>query len=311
LQFNDTPAELIGKRRFGLIKYTLDLMFRARMGVSAQAIGISQAAYQEALKYAKAREQFGKAIYEIPAVKNMLLDMRVQLEISRSLLYAAAESVDIKEKIEEKINKLNDKGEPFKDETERLKELTKVANLLTPISKYVTTEAANKITYDSLQIHGGTGYMKEFSVERLARDARITNIYEGTSQLQVVAAIGGVINDILKDEFDKKGAKKYSSGLDRLNGFLLEIREIFYDCRKYVIEKNDNVYQDVAAKDLVELYSYIFLGYLVLQEAEEEPRKKFIANRYIVTSLANAKKNAESIKNELFNDLLHADEILI
>jgi len=311
LQFNDTPAELIGKRRFGLIKYTLDLMFRARMGVSAQALGISQAAYEEALKYAKAREQFGKTIYEIPAVKNMLLDMRVQLEISRSLLYAAAESVDIKEKIEEKIEKLKAKNEPFKDETERLKELTKVANLLTPISKYVTTEAANKITYDSLQIHGGTGYMKEFSVERLARDARITNIYEGTSQLQIVAAIGGVINDILKDEFDNKGAKNYSSGLERLNGFLKEIREIFYDCRKYVIEKNDNVFQDVAAKDLVELYSYIFLGYLVLQEAEEEPRKKFIANRYIVTSLANAKKNAESIKNELFNDLLHADEILI
>lgn len=311
LQFNDTPAELIGKRRFGLIKYTLDLMFRARMGVSAQALGISQAAYEEALKYAKAREQFGKTIYEIPAVKNMLLDMRVQLEISRSLLYAAAESVDIKEKIEEKIEKLKAKNEPFKDETERLKELTKVANLLTPISKYVTTEAANKITYDSLQIHGGTGYMKEFSVERLARDARITNIYEGTSQLQIVAAIGGVMNDILKDEFDNKGVKNYSSGLERLNGFLKEIREIFYDCRKYVFEKNDNVFQDVAAKDLVELYSYIFLGYLVLQEAEEEPRKKFIANRYIVTSLANAKKNAESIKNELFNDLLHADEILI
>jgi alkylation response protein AidB-like acyl-CoA dehydrogenase len=311
LQFNDTPAELIGKRRFGLIKYTLDLMFRARMGVSAQAVGISQAAYEEALKYAKEREQFGKAIYDIPAVRNMLLDMRVLLEVSRTILYAAGESVDIKEKLDEKIAKLKAAGEPFKEYNDRLKEETKRANFLTPISKYITTEAANKITYDAIQIHGGTGYMKEFPVERFARDARITNIYEGTSQLQIVAAIGGVINDILKDEFDEKAAKTYSGGLERLNGMLKEIRTIFYDSLKYVVEKDDDTFQDVAAKDLVELYSYIFVGYLLLEQAEDNDRKKFIANRYIVESLANAKKNAESIKNELFNDLLHADKILI
>jgi alkylation response protein AidB-like acyl-CoA dehydrogenase len=311
LQYNNTPAELIGNRRFGLIKYTIDLMFRARLGVAAQALGISEAAYGEALKYAKEREQFGKTIYEIPAVKNMLLDMRVQLETGRSILYDTAKLVDLKEKLEGKLEELKTAGEPFKDINDRLKELTKVANLLTPILKYITTEASNKITYDAIQIHGGTGYMKEFPVERFARDARITNIYEGTSQLQIVAAIGGVINDILKDDFDKKSAKIYSGGLERLNNFLKEIREIFYASLKYVVDRKDNVFQDVAAKDLVELYSYIYTGYLVLEEAEELPRKKFIANRYIITSLANARKNAASIKNELFNDLLHADEILI
>ncbi|MDA3860115.1 MAG: acyl-CoA dehydrogenase family protein [Melioribacteraceae bacterium] len=311
LQYNNTPAELIGNRRFGLIKYTIDLMFRARLGVAAQALGISEAAYGEALKYSKEREQFGKTIYEIPAVKNILLDMRVLLETGRSILYDTAKLVDIKEKLEGKIELLKTAGEPVKDLNDRLKELTKVANLLTPILKYVTTEASNKITYDAIQIHGGTGYMKEFPVERLARDARITNIYEGTSQLQIVAAIGGVINDILKDYFDKKAAKTYSGGLERLNNFLKEIREIFYESLKYVVDRKDNVFQDVAAKDLVELYSYIYTGYLVLEEAEELPRKKFIANRYIITSLANAKKNAESIKSELFSDLLHADEILI
>ena len=311
LQFNDTPAELIGKRRFGLIKYVLDLMFRARLGVAAQAVGISQAAYEEALKYAKEREQFGKTIYEIPAVKNILLDMRVQLETGRSMLYNVAKIVDLKEKLEYKIETLKKNGEPFKDVNDRLKEITKVANLLTPILKYITTESANKISYDSIQIHGGTGYMKEFPVERLARDARITNIYEGTSQLQIVAAIGGVINDILKDYFDEKAAKSYSGGLERLNSMLKEIREIFYESLKYVVDKKDTTFQDVAAKDLVELYGYLYTGYLVLEEAEELPRKKFIANRYIVESLANARKNAESIKNELFTDLLHADEILI
>lgn len=311
LQFNDTPCELVGQRKLGLIKYVIDLMFRARMGVSAQALGVSQAAYEEALKYAKEREQFGKPIYDIPVVTNMLIDMRVSLETCRSLFYNAAQCVDLKEKIDEKINKLKAKGEPFTEENKKLKELTKLANFLTPLSKYTITEASNKITYDSLQIHGGTGYMKEFKVERLTRDARITNIYEGTSQLQIVAAIGGVINDILKDHFAQKAAKEYKGALQRLNNYLKEIRVIFEDSLHYVIEKKDSTFQDVAAKDLVELYSYLYIGYLVLEEAEEDSRKVFIANRYIINSLSNAQKNAASIKNELFNDMLHADKILV
>ncbi len=311
LQFNDTPAELVGQRKFGLIKYVFDLMFRARMGVSAQALGISQAAYEEALMYAKDRVQFGKAIYNIPAVANMLIDMRVMVEYNRSLLYATGQIVDLKEKTQVVIDKYKKEGKSVTDLNEEVKYYTRLSNLLTPMTKYWLTECANKITYDSMQIHGGTGYMKEFRVERLARDARITNIYEGTSQLQIVAAISGVINDILKDYFDKKEAKSYPGGLSRLATYLKEIRAIFYDCLKYVTDKKDNEFQDVAAKDLVELYSYLYIGYLLLDEAEKEPRKKFIASRYIITSLANAKKNADTIKNELFTDILHADEILI
>jgi len=311
LQFNDTPAELVGQRKFGLIKYVFDLMFRARMGVSAQALGISQAAYEEALMYAKDRVQFGKAIYNIPAVANMLIDMRVMVEYNRSLLYATGVFVDMKEKTVLLIDKYKKEGKSVTDLNNDLKYYTKISNLLTPMTKYWLSECANKITYDSMQIHGGTGYMKEFRVERLARDARITNIYEGTSQLQIVAAISGVINDILKDTFDKKENKNYPGGLSRLASYLKEIRVIFYDCLKYVMDKKDNEFQDVAAKDLVELYSYLFIGYLLLDEAEIEPRKKFIAGRYIINSLANAKKNADTIKNELFTDILHADEILI
>lgn len=311
LQFNDTPAELVGQRKFGLIKYVFDLMFRARMGVSAQALGISQAAYEEALMYAKDRVQFGKSIYNIPAVSNMLIDMRVMVEYNRSLLYATGVFVDMKEKTVVLIEKYKKEGKSVTDLNNELKYYTKISNLLTPMTKYWLSECANKITYDSMQIHGGTGYMKEFRVERLARDARITNIYEGTSQLQIVAAISGVINDILKDTFDKKENKNYPGGLSRLASYLKEIRVIFYDCLKYVMDKKDNEFQDVAAKDLVELYSYLFIGYLLLDEAEIEPRKKFIAGRYIINSLANAKKNADTIKNELFTDILHADEILI
>lgn len=311
LQFNDTPCQLVGNRKFGLIKYVLDLMFRARMGVSAQALGISQAAYEEALKYAKERVQFGKAIYNIPVVTNMLIDMRVTLEANRALFYNTAIAVDIKEKVEEKIEKLKAQGKPSSEENIRLKKLTKEANLLTPLTKYILTEASNKITYDALQIHGGTGYMKEFKVERLARDARITNIYEGTSQMQIVAAAGGVINDIFAEYFDKWENKNYKSGIAPLVNHLKEIREIFKDCLKYVIEKKDPAFQDVASKDLVELYSYIYNGYLLLDQAEIEPKKVFIVNRYILNSLAAARKNAESIKDGLFTDILHADKILI
>ena len=310
LQFNDTPAVLIGKRKFGLIKYVIDLMYSARLGVSAQALGISQAAYEEALSYAKAREQFGQPIYNIPPVTNMLIDMRVALETNRSLFYATCKWVDTKNRFEEHIERLKAAGKNFQEESSRMKEANKICNLLTPMTKYILTETSNKITYDSLQIHGGAGYMKDFTIERLARDARITNIYEGTSQLQIVAAGGGVINDILEHHFEQKIKKSYKGALTKLADHLKEIREIFLDCRKYVVDKNDPRFQDVAAKELVDLYSFLYVGFLVLEEAEINRRKIFIANRYITTALANARKNSESIKNEQFTDLLHADEIL-
>jgi hypothetical protein len=311
LQFNNTPCQLVGTRKFGLIKYVFDLMYRARMGVSAQALGISQAAYDEAIKYAKARVQFGKSIYSIPVVTNMLIDMRVTLEANRALFYNTAKVVDIKEKLEEKIEKLKQEGKPFTEENLKLKKFIKEAGLLTPLTKYLLTESANKITFDALQIHGGTGYMREFKVERLARDARITNIYEGTSQLQIVAAIGGVINDIFAERFDEYEKKEYKGSFGNLVNYLKEIREIYIDCLKYVSEKKDPAFQDVAAKDLVELYSYLYIGYLLLEQAEIDPKKVFTANRYILNSLANARKNAESIKDGLFSDILHAEKILI
>lgn len=310
LQFNDAPAQLVGSRRFGLIKYVFDLMYRARIGVAAQALGISQAAYEGALKYARERRQFGKPICEIPVVSNMLIDMRVMLESNRSLFYSAAQAVDEKERLEDFIEKRKSEGKSAVEENARLKQATKIANLLTPMAKYILSESANKITYDALQIHGGTGYMKEFHVEQLARDARITNIYEGTSQLQIVAASGGVVNDVLGEAFEQKEKREYKGGLTKLANHLKEIRQLFLASLRYVLDRKDESFQDVAAKDLVEMYSYLHVGYRLLDEAEIEPRKVFIANRYIVTSLANARKNAEAIRGELFGDLLHAEKIL-
>ncbi len=311
LQFNDTPAQLIGTRRFGLLKYVLFLMNRARVGIGAQSLGISQQAYEEALKYAKAREQFGKPIYNLPVISNMLIDMRVTLEANRTLFYATSTWLDKKEKFDDLVEQLKIKKQSFVEANNQLKEATKIVNLLTPIAKYTLSEAANKITYDSLQIHGGTGYMKEFMVERLARDARITNIYEGTSQMQIVAATGGVINDVLADFFNDCDKKEYKGSLTRLLENLREIKTLFYECLKYVKDKKDSNFQDVVAKDLVELYTYIYVGYLLLIEAGENQRKVFTARRYIIDALSKARKNAEAIKSELYSDILHADTILI
>ncbi len=311
LQFNDTPAQLIGTRRFGLLKYVIYLMNRARVGIGAQSLGISQQAYEEALKYAKAREQFGKPIYNLPVISNMLIDMRVNLEANRSLFYSTCVWLDRKEKYEEEVDKLKSLKQPFSEMNEKLKEATKIVTLLTPVTKYVLSESANKITYDSMQIHGGTGYMKEFMVERLARDARITNIYEGTSQMQIVAAAGGVINDVLSDYFNDWAKREYKGSLANLLTNLLEIRELFKESLKYIKDKKDANLQDVAAKDLVELYTYIYIGFLILREANEDQRKVFTARRYILDAVAKARKNAESIKSELYSDILHADTILI
>ena len=310
LYYRDTPAQLIGKRKLGLIRYGMDLLNGARLAVSAQALGIAQSAYEAALTYAKARRQFGRPIYHIPVVTNMLIDMRVILESNRSLLYETAKWVDLRNKLEEVMRKKKNQGQSVEKENERFRKASRVAALLTPIAKYVLTESANKIAYDSLQVHGGAGYMKDFSVERHARDARITNIYEGTSQMQIVAAAGGVLNDLLKEHFEEKGAKEYKGNLIRLAEHMKEIRKIFLYCLQYVLDKNDKHFQEVAARPLVDLYSDLFSGYLLLDEAEVEDHKVFIANRYIVSALARAQNAAEAIKNEQFSDLLHADEIL-
>jgi hypothetical protein len=285
-------------------------MNRARVGIGSQSLGIAQAAYEEALNYAKAREQFGKALIEMPVISNMLIDMKVNIEANRTLYYNACEWLDKKEKYEETIEKLKSEKKSVAEYSEKSKEAVKVTAFLTPLSKYFLSESANKIAYDALQIHGGTGYMKEFSIERLFRDARITNIYEGTSQLQVVAASGGVINDVLAAYIDEWDQQEYKGTLAHLLEHLREIRSIYNDCIKYVKEKKDAGFQEVASKDLVEIYGSLYIGYLILLDANKDSKKIFTARRYILDALAKTLKSQESIKSELYSDVLHSETIL-
>ena len=190
LVFSNAPALLVGDRKLGLIKYVMSLMNSARLGVGAQSVGIAEAAYREALKYAHEREQFGKPIIKYPAVFEMLTDMRVKTDAIRCLLYETARHVDMYKA----YANVQEHRALTPEEKLDNKKYQKSSDVMTPLTKLFSSEYCNQIAYDGLQIHGGTGFMKDFAIERIYRDARITSIYEGTSQLQVIAAIKGVVN---------------------------------------------------------------------------------------------------------------------
>ena len=274
LQFNMAPCELVGRRKFGLIKYVMSLMNGARLAVAAQALGIAQAALDEAQAYANDREQFGKRIVAIPAVYQMLKKMQVEVETTRALLYHTAQAVDHMERYEH----LAEAGEKVKSE---LKAATSLADFLTPLSKFTATEMANKVTYDSLQIHGGVGYMKDFSVERLCRDARITNIYEGTTQLQVVAAIGAIVSGLFEKEMETV-AELDTPALAAQKDQVLKLNRLALDVIAESQQVENREFQDYVANYLVEMASILYRMklYLPLAEAHEEKRELF---RYFLT----------------------------
>ncbi len=275
LQFNNAPAEILGRRRFGLIKYTMSLMNGARLGVSAQAIGIAEAAYRESIKYAKQREQFKKPIIKFAAVKEMLSTMKVKIEAGRSLLYETSKIVDIKEGNEERLENGN------RDAKDDVKKYTKYAALMTPLLKCYTTEMSNQVTYDAIQIHGGVGFTCEFDVERLYRDARITNIYEGTTQLQVVAAINGVMNKTILEILDD---------LENENNFK-QLPELFEQARSFraklestidtVKDKGDAKFQEFHSRRLVEMTADTVMTYLLVKDALQSERKQQVAQVFI------------------------------
>ncbi len=287
LQYNDVPAELCGKRRFGLIKYVMSLMNGARVAISAQAIGIAEAAYREARKYACERMQFKKSIDQFPAIYDMLAGMKVKLTAARALLYETTRVVDLRNG----YNHLVENGENVTAEDRaKQKYYNKVAAVLTPMCKALATEMANQVTYDAIQIHGGTGFMKDFNVERFYRDARITNIYEGTTQLQIVAAIGGVIqrdNDVRIAELS---ALPFEGKLARLRDTLMGLHRRMADAVKFVAEKKDQAYHDLMARNLVDMETYVFVGLLLLRDAMKCEERIAIAERYILDSVSEFEK---------------------
>ena len=273
LQFDDAPAQLVGERRRGLTTYVMSLMNGARLAIAAQAQGIAEAAYRAASKYADERVQFGGPIRDLTAVAAMLADMKVSLEASRALLYETALIVDLKEGLERRAGQLQcgERAAAGDDELKELrgelKKYTRLAALFTPLAKACSTEMANRVAYDSLQIHGGSGYMRDFAVERHARDARITNIYEGTTQLQVVAALGGVLSGTLADRLDEYDAADLSATPELL-ARVRAARERWAAAVARVRELDDAAFSDFHGRRLVEAAIDLVCAYLLLRAAQ-------------------------------------------
>ncbi|MDE6649467.1 MAG: acyl-CoA dehydrogenase family protein [Muribaculaceae bacterium] len=293
LVYKDAPAELCGSRKLGLIKYVMALMNGARLGIAAQSVGISEAAYREALDYAKDRKQFGKAIIEFPAVAEILSVMKAKLDASRALLYACARFVDIY-KIYDDIAK----ERPLtKEEKLEAKAYSKLADAFTPLAKGMGSEFCNQNTYDCIQIHGGSGFMKDYRCERLYRDARITSIYEGTTQLQVVAAIRhvttGTYLNFIKEALASEVSEKHA-GVKKL---LDEMAEQYAAAVAGVLEVKDQAYTDFMARRLVEMAGHTVMGCLLLEEAERNEGFDKSLEVYVKYGQAECTKHADFISN--------------
>ncbi len=264
LVYKDAPAQLVGDERMGLIKYVMSLMNAARLGIGAQSVGLAEAAYRVGFKYANEREQFGEKIIDFPPVYELLAIMRAKVDASRSILYETARFVDMY-KLYTYISK---ERKLTPEEREEMKYYQRLADIYTPLLKLFSSEYCNQIVSDALQIHGGTGYMKDFPVERLFRDARITNIYEGTSQLQVIAAIRGVSNGGFLKKIKEYEEHQVKPEFQVLKSSLIEMTHRFEKIMDFLKEKNNPEITDFHARRLVEIVGNIILGYLLLFDAE-------------------------------------------
>ncbi len=299
LTYKNAPAELCGSTRMGLIKYVMALMNGARLGIAAQSVGVSEICYREALAYAKERRQFGKAIIEFPAVAEMIAVIKAKLDASRSLLYETARYVDLYKALEdiERERKLTP------EEKAELKAYRKNADALTPMSKGMSSEYCNQNAYDCIQVHGGSGFMKDYACERVYRDARITSIYEGTTQLQVVAAIRHVTTGTYKALIDSYAANEFKPELQPLADNLKRLAALYEEAIAAVTAVGKPEYTDFMARRLVEMAGNIIMAYLLLLDANRTESFTASANVYNKIADAEVSKHAEYIRNFRPEDL--------
>ena len=291
LTYKNAKAELCGQRRLGLIKYVMALMNGARLGIAAQSVGVSERAYREALSYAKERRQFGKAIIEFPAVYEMLAVMKARLDASRTLLYETARFVDMY-KIYEDIARERDLS---KEERAEMKRYSKLADACTPLVKGLGSEYCNQNAYDCIQVHGGSGFMKDYACERLYRDARITSIYEGTTQLQVVAAIRHVTTGTYNNLIEEYAKNEVRPELQGIKDRLAVLTEMYTKAVAAVAEVNDPVYTDFMARRMVEMAGNIVMGYLLLLDANRTESFTKSAQVYVNLAAAEVTRHAEFV----------------
>ena len=293
LTYKNAKAELCGSRRMGLIKYVMALMNGARLGIAAQSVGVSERAYREALDYAKERQQFGKPIIEFPAVYEMLAIMKAKLDASRALLYETARFVDVY-KIYEDIAK---ERSLTPDERKEMKAFSKLADACTPLAKGLGSEYCNQNAYDAIQIHGGSGFMKDYACERVYRDARITSIYEGTTQLQVVAAIRHVTTGTYLGMIRDYEAQEIKESLQPLRNVLIDLTAKYEAAVAAVLEVKDPAYTDFMARRMVEMAGNIIMAYLLILDANRNESFTKSAEVYNKLAQTEVNKHADFIAN--------------
>ncbi len=263
LVYKNAKAELCGSRRLGLIKYVMALMNGARLGIAAQSVGVSEIAFREADAYARDRKQFGKAIIEFPAVREILSNMKAKLDASRCLLYETARYVDLYKAYEDIARERSLTA----DERKEMKLYNKLADACTPLAKGLTSEYCNQNAYDCIQIHGGSGFMKDYACERVYRDARITSIYEGTTQLQVVAAIRHVMTGTYAQLVEGYQQLPVAPALEAQKAQLDEMFAKYQQAVEAVKAVNEPEYTDFMARHLVEMAGDCVMGYLLVTDA--------------------------------------------
>ena len=299
LVFTNTPAKMVGEPKMGLIKYVMSLMNGARLGIGAQSVGVSQAAYDEALAYAKERKQFGKAIIEFPAVFEMLSNMKAKLDAARALLYETTRFVDMYKA----YNIIAEERQLTKEERTEGKEYQRLADMMTPLVKMVASEYANQNAYDSIQVHGGSGFMKDYACERLYRDARILSIYEGTSQMQVVAAIRFVTNGAYLAKIRQYEMQSINPEFVSLRNRLIEMTNTFEKTVADVIALKNSEYIDFQARRMVEMAGHIVMGYLLVIDASRNDMFRKSAEIYVNYGEAEVKRHASFIAQFEVNNL--------
>jgi 3-(methylthio)propanoyl-CoA dehydrogenase len=299
LVFDDAPAKLIGERQRGLITYVMALMNGARVGIAAQSMGIAEAAYRVARKYANTRKQFGVPIEKLPAVAEMVTEMKIAIEAARALVYETSRVCDF-ENNTLRVLERHTPSDP--EEVKRLRSdlraFKRLNGMLTPMSKYYASEMCIRVANEAIQVLGGSGYMADYPAERYLRDARITTIYEGTSQLQVVAAVRGVCSGSFEKRIEEmETASTYTDeALVALKAKLFDAKQLVLEAIKFV-KTQGNEYMDLYGRKLVDSAITVLVGHLLLRQAAANDRKRVVARRFIETGLATLRRDIELIRS--------------
>ncbi|MBU0616645.1 MAG: acyl-CoA dehydrogenase family protein [Planctomycetes bacterium] len=296
LVYDDAPAKLIGERQRGLITYVMALMNGARVGIAAQSLGLAEAAYRLARKYAHSRKQFGGPIERLPAVAEMLIDMKIAIEAARALTYETCRICDVENNNLRVLDSdtVNDNVE-LKQRKNLARSVKRINSMLTPMSKYYASEMCVSVADTTVQVLGGSGYMKDYPAERYLRDARITTIYEGTSQLQVVAAVRGVCSGAFEKWVADREELKYSD--ERVSDLKLKLMDAKNTLLKAVayVKERGNEYMDLCGRKLVDSAITIIVGHLLLGQAAQIERKRQVARRFIEPGLVRLRADCELV----------------